>query len=95
MSVLFAGASGTGKAMAADVLARELGLDLDTIDLLAVVSKSIGETDKAHDRYANVEVAYLLQKMERHGGMVILASNLSRDIDRFWWTSPPRTMKNS
>jgi hypothetical protein len=111
---LFAGASGTGKTMAAGVIARELGLDLHKVDLAGVVSKYIGETEKnldrifhaaqagtailffdeadalfgkrsevkdAHDRYANVEVSYLLQKLEEHDGAVILASNLSRNID--------------
>jgi SpoVK/Ycf46/Vps4 family AAA+-type ATPase len=112
--VLFAGASGTGKTMAAGVIARDLGLDLHKVDLAGVVSKYIGETEKnldrifhaartgtailffdeadalfgkrsevkeAHDRYANVEVSYLLQKLEEHDGAVILASNLSRNID--------------
>jgi adenylate kinase family enzyme len=111
---LFAGASGTGKTMAAGVIARELELDLYKIDLSSVVSKYIGETEKnldrifraakssnailffdeadalfgkrsevrdAHDRYANIEVAYLLQKIEDYEGVVILASNLSKNID--------------
>jgi hypothetical protein len=115
LKILFAGASGTGKTMTAAVVARDLGLDLYKIDLSAVVSKYIGETEKnldrifraahssnailffdeadalfgkrsevndAHDRYANIEVAYLLQKMEEHDGAVILASNLSRNIDQ-------------
>lgn len=115
LKILFAGASGTGKTMTAAVVARDLGLDLYKIDLSAVVSKFIGETEKnldrifraaqssnsilffdeadalfgkrsevndAHDRYANIEVAYLLQKMEEHDGAVILASNLSRNIDQ-------------
>lgn len=114
VKALFAGASGTGKTMAAGVIARELGLDLYRIDLAGVVSKYIGETEKnldrifeaargasavlffdeadavfgkrsevkdAHDRYANIEVAYLLQKLEDHDGIVILASNLKRNID--------------
>lgn len=114
IKALFAGASGTGKTMAAGVIARELGLDLYKIDLAGVVSKYIGETEKnldrifeaahranavlffdeadavfgkrsevkdAHDRYANVEVAYLLQKLEEHDGIVILASNLKRNLD--------------
>jgi len=114
IKVLFAGASGTGKTMAAAVVARDLGLDLYRIDLSAVVSKYIGETEKnldrifraaatsdailffdeadalfgkrsevkdAHDRYANIEVAYLLQKLEEHAGPVFLASNLARNID--------------
>jgi SpoVK/Ycf46/Vps4 family AAA+-type ATPase len=111
---LFAGASGTGKTMAAGVIARELELDLYKIDLSSIVSKYIGETEKnldrifraaqssnailffdeadalfgkrsevrdAHDRYANIEVAYLLQKIEDYEGVVILASNLSKNID--------------
>jgi hypothetical protein len=114
MSALFAGASGTGKTMAASVIARELHLDLFVIDLSAVVSKYIGETEKnldkvfraardagtilffdeadalfgkrsevkdAHDRYANVEVAYLLQQLDAHDGIVVLATNLSRNLD--------------
>ena len=114
LKVLFSGASGTGKTMAASVIARELGLDLFAIDLSGVVSKFIGETEKmldkifraarvgdailffdeadalfgkrsqvkdAHDRYANIEVAYLLQQMESHHGVVILASNLSQNMD--------------
>lgn len=114
LKALFAGASGTGKTMTAGVIARELGLDLYKIDLSAIVSKYIGETEKnldsifraaqssnailffdeadalfgkrsevkdAHDRYANIEVAYLLQKIEEYEGVVILASNLSKNID--------------
>ena len=114
LNALFAGPSGTGKTMAAQVLARELGLDLFQIDLAHVVSKYIGETEKhldaifraaqssnailffdeadalfgkrtevkdAHDRYANLEVAYLLQKMEAYEGIVILATNLAKNID--------------
>jgi hypothetical protein len=114
LNVLFSGLSGTGKTMAAQVLARELALDLYRIDLSAVVSKYIGETEKnlsaifraarasnailffdeadalfgkrsevkdAHDRYANIEVAYLLQQVEEYEGMVILATNLSRNMD--------------
>jgi hypothetical protein len=114
LAVLFSGASGTGKTMAAGVIGRSLGLDLYKVDLSGVVSKYIGETEKnldrifraahasnailffdeadalfgrrsqvkdAHDRYANIEVAYLLQKLEAHQGAVILASNLSRNID--------------
>jgi SpoVK/Ycf46/Vps4 family AAA+-type ATPase len=111
---LFAGPSGTGKTMAADVIAGELGLDLYAIDLATVVSKYIGETEKnlkrifdaarranavlffdeadaifgkrsevrdAHDRYANIEIAYLLQKMEEHDGIAILATNLRENLD--------------
>jgi hypothetical protein len=114
LKVLFAGASGTGKTMAAGVIAREIGLELYRIDLSGVVSKYIGETEKnldrifeaaragnailffdeadaifgkrsevkdAHDRYANIETAYLLQKLETHDGVVILASNLKRNMD--------------
>lgn len=114
VKALFAGKSGTGKTMAAGVIASDLGLDLYRIDLSGIVSKYIGETERnldavfriargsgsilffdeadalfgkrsevkdAHDRYANIEVAYLLQKMEEHTGAVILASNLSGNID--------------
>ncbi|MDQ3780360.1 MAG: ATP-binding protein [Chloroflexota bacterium] len=111
---LFAGPSGTGKTMAAEVLAGEMGLDLYKIDLATVVSKYIGETEKnleavfnaatssnavlffdeadaifgkrsdvhdAHDRYANLEIAYLLQKMEQYDGIAILATNLRQNLD--------------
>ena len=114
ISILFAGPPGTGKTMAADVLAGALGLDLYKIDLSTVVSKYIGETEKnlarifaeartsnailffdeadalfgkrtqvrdAHDRYANVEISYLLQKMEEYEGMVVLATNLRKNMD--------------
>jgi SpoVK/Ycf46/Vps4 family AAA+-type ATPase len=114
LNTLFCGSSGTGKTMAAGILARELGLDLYKIDLSTVVSKYIGETEKqlsqifreagssnailffdeadalfgkrsevkdAHDRYANVEVAYLLQKMEEYEGVVILATNFRKNMD--------------
>ena len=114
LKVLFAGESGTGKTMAAQVLAAELGLELFRVDLATVVSKYIGETEKnldrifgaaegsnailffdeadalfgkrsevsdSHDRYANIEVAYLLQKMEGYAGAVILATNFRRNID--------------
>lgn len=114
LNVLFAGPPGTGKTMAADVLAHALGLDLYKIDLSTVVSKYIGETEKnlarifaearssnailffdeadalfgkrtavkdAHDRYANVEISYLLQKMEEYEGVVILATNLRKNMD--------------
>ncbi len=114
LKALFSGESGTGKTMAAEVMARELGLDLYKIDLSTVVSKYIGETEKnlnrifraaqssnaiiffdeadalfgkrsevkdAHDRYANIEVAYLLQKIEEYDGFVILATNLILNID--------------
>ena len=114
ITALFSGPSGTGKTMAAGILARELGLDLYKIDLARVVSKYIGETEKnldrifeqaedanamlffdeadalfgkrsaikdAHDRYANIEIAYLLQKMEERLGVTILASNLKTNMD--------------
>ena len=114
IKALFAGESGTGKTLAGQVLARELGLELYRIDLATVVSKYIGETEKnlnevfdaaegsnailffdeadalfgkrsevkdAHDRYANIEVAYLLQKMEGYPGAVILATNLRQNVD--------------
>jgi ATPase family associated with various cellular activities (AAA)/Winged helix domain, variant len=114
LKVLFAGESGTGKTMAGQVLARDLGLDLFRLDLATVVSKYIGETEKnldrvfsaaegsnailffdeadalfgkrsevrdAHDRYANIEVAYLLQKMEGYPGAVILATNFRQNMD--------------
>ena len=114
ISALFAGESGTGKTMAAEVLARELGLDLYRIDLSAVVSKYIGETEKnlrrvfdaaedsgaillfdeadalfgkrsevkdSHDRYANIEVSYLLQRMESYRGLAILTTNLNAALD--------------
>jgi hypothetical protein len=115
LSALFAGASGTGKTMAAEVLAGELKLDLYRIDLSHVVSKYIGETshnlsqvfdaaegggalllfDEAdalfgkrsdvkdsHDRYANIEVSYLLQRMEAYRGLAILTSNLKSSLDK-------------
>jgi hypothetical protein len=114
LKVLFAGESGTGKTMAAEVLGGELGLELFRVDLATIVSKYIGETEKnldrifeaatgsnailffdeadalfgkrsdvsdAHDRYANIEVAYLLQKMEGYPGAVILATNFRQNID--------------
>jgi len=114
ISALFAGASGTGKTMAAEVLARELRLDLHRIDLASVVSKYIGETEKnlkrlfdaaesggaillfdeadalfgkrsevkdSHDRYANIEVSYLLQRMETYRGLAILTTNLKASLD--------------
>lgn len=112
--VLFYGPSGTGKTMAAEILANELGLDLYRIDLSAVVSKYIGETEKnlgrlfdaaqqsgailffdeadalfgkrsevkdAHDRYANIEVSYLLDRMEEYKGIAILTTNHKSNID--------------
>ena len=113
-SALFAGPSGTGKTMAAEVIANEVKLDLFTIDLAGVVSKYIGETEKnldrifsaaegsnailffdeadalfgkrsevrdSHDRYANLEISYLLQKMDAYEGVTILASNLRQHMD--------------
>jgi SpoVK/Ycf46/Vps4 family AAA+-type ATPase len=114
VSALFAGPSGTGKTMAADIIAGELGLDLYKIDLSGVVSKYIGETEKSleriftaaedanailffdeadalfgkrsevrdsHDRYANIEIAYLLQRMDQYDGIAILATNLRQNMD--------------
>jgi ATP-dependent 26S proteasome regulatory subunit len=114
VTALFAGPPGTGKTMAASVIAAELDLDLFAIDLSTVVSKYIGETEKnlsrvfgaaadsdaillfdeadalfgkrsevrdAHDRYANVEIAYLLQRMEEYDGLAILATNVRHHID--------------
>lgn len=114
ITVLFAGDPGTGKTMAAEVMANELKLDLYKIDLSTVVSKYIGETEKnlekifseaessnailffdeadaifgkrsevkdAHDRYANIEVSYLLQRMESYNGVTILATNLRANLD--------------
>jgi SpoVK/Ycf46/Vps4 family AAA+-type ATPase len=114
VTALFAGDSGTGKTLAAEVLAGALALDLYVIDLATVVDKYIGETEKnlerifreadrvngvllfdeadaifgkrsevsdARDRYANVEVAYLLQRMERFDGTAILTTNLRSNID--------------
>jgi hypothetical protein len=111
---LFAGPSGTGKTMSAAVLARELGLELHRVDLSALVSKYIGETEKnlakvftaaeqsaailffdeadalfgkrtevkdAHDRYANIETSFMLQRMETFDGVVILATNLAGNLD--------------
>ena len=111
---LFAGASGTGKTMSAAVLAGDLGLELHRVDLSAMVSKYIGETEKnlaqvfraaeqssallffdeadalfgkrtevkdAHDRYANIETSFMLQRMESYDGVVILASNLAGNLD--------------
>ena len=113
-SVLFYGESGTGKTMAAEVIANELSLDLCRIDLSLVVSKFIGETEKnlasvfnaaeasgaillfdeadalfgkrsdvkdAHDRYANLEVSYLLQRMESYSGLAILTTNHRTALD--------------
>jgi hypothetical protein len=114
ITALFAGASGTGKTMAAEVLAGELGIDLYKIDLSQVVSKYIGETEKnlrrifdaaeecgalllfdeadalfgkrsevkdSHDRYANLEVSYLLQRMEQYRGLAVLTTNMRHALD--------------
>jgi len=114
ISALFTGVSGTGKTMAAEVLANELRLDLYRIDLSQVVSKYIGETEKnlrhvfdaaeeggaillfdeadalfgkrsevkdSHDRYANIEVSYLLQRMEAYRGLAILTTNMKSAVD--------------
>ncbi|HVU70350.1 MAG TPA: ATP-binding protein, partial [Ktedonobacteraceae bacterium] len=114
ISALFAGASGVGKTMAAEVLANELHLELYHIDLSAVISKYIGETEKnlrlifdaaegsgvillfdeadalfgkrsevksSHDRYANIEVSYLLQRMEAYRGLTILTTNMKETLD--------------
>ena len=113
-TALFAGPSGTGKTMAAQVIARSLGLDLYRVDLAGVVSKYIGETEKhlrdlfeacerapvlllfdeadalfgkrtqvsdAHDRYANIEIDYVLQRMEQFDGVAVLATNRKSDLD--------------
>ncbi|MFZ1910974.1 MAG: ATP-binding protein [Propionicimonas sp.] len=114
VTALFAGDSGTGKTMSAEVIASDLGLDLYTVNLATVVDKYIGETEKnlerifaeasgvnavlffdeadaifgkrsdvkdAHDRYANIESAYLLQRMETFDGLAVLATNLRANID--------------
>ncbi|HEY9835702.1 MAG TPA: ATP-binding protein, partial [Vampirovibrionales bacterium] len=115
ITALFAGASGTGKTMAADIIAQELHLDLYRIDLSSIISKYIGETEKnlrrvfdsaeaggsillfdeadalfgkrsevkdSHDRHANIEVAYLLQRMEAYRGLAILTTNLKSSLDQ-------------
>ena len=114
VTVLFSGPPGTGKTMAAEVVAAELSLDLYKIDLSTVVNKYIGETEKnlgrifdeasnsnailffdeadaifgkrsevkdAHDRYANIEISYLLQRMEDYDGVTVLATNLRANMD--------------
>jgi Winged helix domain, variant/ATPase family associated with various cellular activities (AAA) len=114
VTMLFSGPPGTGKTMAAEVIAAELSLDLYKIDLSTIVSKYIGETEKnlerifseaqssnailffdeadaifgkrsevkdAHDRYANIEISYLLQRMEAYDGVTILATNLRANLD--------------
>ena len=114
ISALFSGPSGTGKTLAAEVVAHELGLDLYRVDLSQVVSKYIGETEKnlsrvfdaaeesgavllfdeadalfgkrsevkdSHDRYANIEVGYLLQRMEAYRGLAVLTTNMKSALD--------------
>jgi hypothetical protein len=114
IAALFSGGSGTGKTLAAEVLAHELRLDLYRVDLARLVSKYIGETEKnlarvfdaaeasgaivlfdeadalfgkrsevrdSHDRYANIEVSYLLQRIESHRGLCILTTNLKQALD--------------
>ncbi|MCB0967559.1 MAG: ATP-binding protein [Ilumatobacter sp.] len=111
---LFSGPSGTGKTLAAEVIAGQLGLDLFKIDLSSVVSKYIGETEKnleeifdaasagnlvlffdeadalfgkrsevkdSRDRYANIEVSYLLQRLEAYEGLVVMATNFEKNVD--------------
>jgi SpoVK/Ycf46/Vps4 family AAA+-type ATPase len=118
ITALFAGESGTGKTMAAEVIANDLQLNLYRIDLSAVVSKYIGETEKnlrrlfdaaedggailffdeadalfgkrsevkdSHDRYANIEINYLLQRMESYRGLAILATNMKSALDEAFW----------
>ena len=114
VTALFAGDSGTGKTMSAEVIAADLRLDLYTVNLATVVDKYVGETEKnlerifaeaggvnavlffdeadaifgkrsdvrdAHDRYANIESAYLLQRLETFDGLAVLATNLRANID--------------
>jgi SpoVK/Ycf46/Vps4 family AAA+-type ATPase len=114
LNLLFSGPPGTGKTLTAGIMAHELRLELFQIDLAAVISKYIGETEKqlgrvfdeaegsgavlffdeadalfgkrsevrdSHDRYANVETSYLLQRIDTYEGMVILATNFSRNLD--------------
>ncbi len=114
LSALFSGTSGTGKTMAAEILAGALSLDLYRIDLAAIVSKYIGETEKnlrrifdaadqssaillfdeadalfgkrsevrdSHDRYANLEISYLLQRVESFRGVAILTTNMPQALD--------------
>ena len=115
ITALFAGSSGTGKTLAAEVIGNELELDVYRVDLSAVVSKYIGETEKnlarvfdaaegsgvillfdeadalfgkrtevkdSHDRHANVEIGYLLQRLEAYRGLAILTTNLREDLDK-------------
>jgi hypothetical protein len=115
LTALFAGESGTGKTLAAEAIANEVGLDLYRVDLATLVSKYIGETEKnlkrlfdaaessgavllfdeadalfgkrsevkdSHDRYANIEVAYLLQRVEAYRGLAVLTTNMKSALDR-------------
>ncbi|MEZ6242087.1 MAG: ATP-binding protein [Phycisphaerales bacterium] len=115
LNAMFAGPSGAGKTMAAEIIAKRLGLDLYRIDLAGVVNKYIGETEKrlrslfdaaectgailffdeadalfgkrtevkdSHDRYANIEVSYLLQRLEEYSGLAILATNKRSSVDQ-------------
>jgi SpoVK/Ycf46/Vps4 family AAA+-type ATPase len=115
LNVLFSGPPGSGKTMAAEVIASDLGMALYRIDLSAVISKYIGETEKnlrkifdsaeslnvilffdeadalfgtriqvsdAHDRFTDTETGYLLQRLEEHSGIVILAANLRQSLDK-------------
>ncbi|HEX2926965.1 MAG TPA: ATP-binding protein [Ruminiclostridium sp.] len=114
LNIMFSGPPGSGKTMAAEAIANEIGLEIYKIDVSRVISKYIGETEKnlseifreaeasnailffdeadalfgkrsevkdSHDRYANVEIGYLLQRMEEYKGIVILATNLNQNID--------------
>jgi len=114
ITALFTGKPGTGKSMAASIIANEIGLDMYRIDLSKVMSKYIGETEKilsqifssaentgcilffdeadavfgkrteikdAHDRFSNIEISYLLQRIENYDGIVILATNFKRNVD--------------
>jgi SpoVK/Ycf46/Vps4 family AAA+-type ATPase len=114
VTALFSGPPGTGKTMAAEVIAGDAGLDLYAVDLSATVSKYIGETEKnlarifdeaqasnaillfdeadalfgkrtqvtdSHDRYANIEISYLLQRLDAYTGTVILATNMRQNLD--------------
>jgi len=114
ISALFYGEPGTGKTLAAEIIAAELGMDLYTIDISSIVSKYVGETEKnlsrifdeaessnailffdeadaifgkrtevkdSHDRYSNIEVSYLLQRIDEYNGVVIMATNFHKNMD--------------
>ena len=114
LRAIFSGASGTSKTLAAEIISKELGLDLIKINLSSMVSKFIGETEKnleklldkaernhsivffdeadslfgkrtevknGHARYANIEISYLLQRIEEYSGVVLLATNLKENLD--------------